>query len=228
MIKKFSFLALAGLIFGCSTDNETELEKELQSGNDIIGLASPVKLNYDETTIFLLDYFENAGDIDSISLPENMKYTFDKENATIQVGEFNEDSPISVLSVMYAGIKYDIPVFKSGELPFKFDYESRNDKAGNVALKGNFNGWNAAATVLTKDDDSWTTQLILEPGLYEYLVVEDGREMLDPNNPDKKDNGQGGFNSTFRVGSETPVPHISTYGFLNDSIVIHYPSELND
>lgn len=228
MMKKLWFLALAGIAFGCATDDDMDSKNKIQSGNAIVGLASPVKLNHDETTVFLLDYFEDASKIDSVYLPENMEYSYDKEKATIEVGEYNEDNPISVLAVIYAGKQYDIPVFKSRELPFKFDYESRNERAKNVALKGNFNGWNASATPLSKDDDSWTTQLVLEPGLYEYLVVEDGKEMLDPNNSNKKDNGQGGFNSTFRVGSETPASYISTFGFLNDSIVIHYPSELND
>ena len=228
MIKHLWFLALTALIFGCVADNDMDSKNKIQSGNAIVGLASPVKLNHDETTVFLLDYFEDASKIDSVFLPEVMSYSYDKEKATIEISEYNEDNPILVLVIIYAGKQYDIPVFKSRELPFKFDYESRNERAKKVALKGNFNGWIAAATPLSKDDDSWTAQLVLEPGLYEYLVVEDGKEMLDPNNPNKKDNGQGGFNSTFRVGSETPVPHISTYGFLDDSLVIHYPSELND
>ncbi len=228
MIKWFGFAVLAILIFGCSENSDMGEKKEITSGNGIIGLASPVKLNFDETTVFLRDYFEDAAKIDSISLPKNMTYSFDKEQGTIEISDFDNGEPITLLCVVYAGKQYDIPVFKSKELPFKYTYESHNENAKDIALKGNFNGWNQAATPLKKDDDTWSASLVLEPGLYEYLVVEDGKEMLDPNNANKKDNGQGGFNSTFRVGSESLVPQISTYGFLGDSIVIHFPEELKD
>ncbi|NEN22525.1 alpha-amylase [Cryomorpha ignava] len=228
MIKQLGILALAVLIFGCSDEDKMNAKKEIISGSDIVGLASPIKLSYDSTTVFLLDYFQDAAKIDSVILPANAEYSFDKEKATIEITDFENGDPLSLLSVIYSGKQYDIPVFKSRDLPFRYTYESMNPGAGKIALKGNFNGWNQAATPLQKDDDSWSANLILEPGLYEYLVVEDGKEMLDPNNPNKKDNGQGGFNSTFRVGSDTGVPHISTYGFLGDSIVIHFPSDLEN
>ena len=82
--------------------------------------------------------------------------------------------------------------------------------------------------MLSNKSGTWYDTLILNPGLYEYLVVQDGEEFLDPTNADKKDNGSGGFNSTFRVGSEAERPHISTYGYLGDSIVIHYLEALED
>ncbi len=81
--------------------------------------------------------------------------------------------------------------------------------------------------MLTRSGDTWYDTLVLNPGLYEYLVVQDGNEMLDPTNEDKKDNGSGGFNSTFQVGTIADRPHISTYGFLKDSIVLTYPDNLN-
>lgn len=226
MIKQLGIIAMALLIFGCSQDESGHANKEIITGDDIIGLASPVKLNYDTSTVYLLDYFKDASKIDSVILPENAVYTFDNVSATIEITDFEDGEPISFLSVIYSGKQYEIPVFKSRELPFRYTYESLNQNAKRIALKGNFNGWNHTSTPLQKDDDSWSATLVLEPGLYEYLVVEDGKEMLDLNNPNKKDNGQGGFNSTFRVGSDADMPQIATYGLAGDSIVIHFPSEL--
>lgn len=227
-MKQLKIFALAGILFGCAADPKEDAKPEVNHGDAIVGLASAVKLNHDETDIYLLDYFEKASDIERVILSANVDYSFDKETAIIHVNDYNGDNPIEVLSVIYAGKQYDIPVFKSNEVAYRYTYESPNQKVKNIALKGNFNGWNPAATPLTKEDDSWYADLVLEPGLYEYLVVEDGREMLDPNNPNKKDNGQGGWNSTFRVGAETQVPNISTFGMSGDSIVIYYPQELND
>lgn len=226
-MKRLGILVFAALVFGCNQE-DMNAKKEIVSGDDIIGLASPVKLNYDTTTVFLLDYFEDAAKIDSVILPANAEYEFDKGKATIEITDFENGAPIDVLTVIYGGKQYDIPVFRSRDLPYKYTYESRNPNAVKVALKGNFNGWNQAATPLKQDDDTWSANLILEPGLYEYLVVEDGKEMLDPNNANKKDNGQGGFNSTFRVGSDEAVTHISTYGFHDDSIVVHFPAGLEN
>ena len=228
MIKKLTLLGFMALIFGCTNSEEDDSKAEIEAGGDIIGLASPVKLSHDSTTVFLLDYFENADQIDSVFFNADIEFRFNQVEATVEVTEINDIDPIAVLSVVYAGKRYDIPVFRSRELPFKYTYESPNERVKQVALKGNFNGWNPSATPLNRDDDTWATNLVLEPGLYEYLVVEDGKEMLDSNNPNKKDNGMGAFNSTFRVGSDSEVPHISTFGFLQDSIVIHYPEELGD
>ena len=228
MIKNVILLGFTALLFGCAVSENKNPKAEIEAGSDIIGLASPVKLTYDTTTVFLLDYFENADEIDSVFFNADIEFIFNKAEATLEVTEFNGSNPIAVLGIVYSGKGYDIPVFRSKELPFKYTYESPNEKVKQVALKGNFNGWNPSATPLMSDDDTWTTNLVLEPGLYEYLVVEDGKEMLDLNTPNKKDNGMGAFNSTFRVGSDSPVPHISTFGFLNDSIVVHYPEGLGE
>ena len=64
MIKQLGIIAMALLIFGCSQDESGHANKEIIAGDDIIGLASPVKLNYDTSTVYLLDYFEDASKID--------------------------------------------------------------------------------------------------------------------------------------------------------------------
>jgi glycosidase len=130
--------------------------------------------------------------------------------------------------VVYQDVTYHIPLFRNSASLFKFSYEPLSPNAREVALKGNFNGWNHKATPLQRDGDVWTTELVLRPGLYEYLVVEDGREVLDHNNANKKDNGQGGFNSTFRVGSGEERPQIATFGTLGDSVVVFYPASLHE
>lgn len=228
-MKRLSLFIFTAILLGCADNpDQNQKQKDFQHGDAVIGLASPVKLNFDETYVYLLDYFERAGLIEQIILPVEVKYTYDADAAIIHITDYEGDQPIEVLSVVYDKIRYDIPIFKSNEIGYKYTYESPNPAVKNIALKGNFNGWNPAATPLKKDDDTWYAELVLEPGLYEYLVVEDGKEMLDPGNPNKKDNGQGGFNSTFRVGAEAEVQQIATQAILGDGIEIFYPQELND
>ena len=226
MKNKFILPMLSALWLSCGINTNDKPKQEVEAGNAIIGLASPVKLNPDTTRIFLGDYFEKYTQIDSISFLGGVGYNYAKGDSGVTVTSFSGKAPITDFRVKYEGKIYHIPVFRSDKLKYSFTYKSPNGNPKSVALKANFNGWNSAATILKKDGDRWTTELVLEPALYEYLIVEDGKEILDPTNPDKKDNGQGGFNSTFRVGPETNVPVISTYGLLKDSIVIHYPSSL--
>ncbi len=222
----YILLISSAIWFSCGVNTNENPKPEIKAGSAIIGLATPVKLNPDTTRIFLGDYFEDYAQIDSISFRDSVGFNFAKGDSIVMVTRFAGEAPITDFQVGYAGEIYHIPVFRSNKLNYSFSYKSPSGTPKTVALKGNFNGWNAAATQLEKDGDKWTKNLILEPALYEYLVVEDGKEMLDPNNPDKKDNGQGGFNSTFRVGSEADFSAVSTYGFLGDSIVIHYPVSL--
>jgi glycosidase len=226
MIKKFGWLfGFALFAGGCGTESDNK-QKTIVYGSDIVGLASPVKLNFEKTTIYLADYFELVQNIDTVYFSDAMEFTHIADSGLVKVESWEGTRQINVMHVVYAGTTYQIPVFRNRSITYKFTYESDNASAKEVGLKGNFNGWNHKATLLSKDDETWTTELVLDPGLYEYLVVEDGREFLDPNNANKKDNGSGGYNSTFRVGESSGQISISTFGIKSDSIVVYYPEAL--
>jgi cyclomaltodextrinase len=212
--------------FGCAPQEESK--PTIEKGNAIVGLASPIRLDFGQTEIHLGDYFENPEQVDSVSFSVEVKFSIDKSKGILTVESYGSDDPITFLSVSYDGVDYEIPVFKSRKQAHVFKYEPPTGAPQEIGLKGNFNGWNYKAGMLSNKSGTWYDTLILNPGLYEYLVVQDGEEFLDPTNADKKDNGSGGFNSIFRVGSEAERPHISTYGYLGDSIVIHYLEALED
>ncbi len=222
------YIALGvSLLFITACNKEEPNEASIVYGSEILGLASPVQLAFENSRIYLLDYFEEAAGIDSVGFVDEMDYSFIPDSAVVIVHEFNGPGALTTLKVSYKGVAYHIPILRSRSASFRFSYEAISNNAQQVSLKGNFNGWNHKATPLTLEDDVWSADLILQPGLYEYLVVEDGKEMLDPSNPNKKDNGSGGFNSTFRVGSASNRPLITTFGMLGDSVVVYYPESLN-
>jgi len=210
-------------IFSCSPVEES-VEK-LNRGDGIIGLASPVKMNPDTTSVFLLDYFELGNQIDSVWFDSDAEFELDTSSSVIKVTAYN-GPPVSNLSIIYDGKDYDLPVFRSKKQKYTFSYQGQTEAVSGVGMKANFNGWNASANPLEKQGDKWITTLFLEPGLYEYLIVEDGEEMLDSNNPDKKDNGMGGFNSVLSIGSVTEPEHIAANRFTEDSIYLFYPENL--
>jgi hypothetical protein len=70
-------------------------------------------------------------------------------------------------------------------------------QANSVALVGDFNRWDAAATPATREKDgSWTMYVSLRPGRYEYTFMLDGAHLInDPAAPVAPDDGYGQKNS---------------------------------
>ncbi len=73
-----------------------------------------------------------------------------------------------------------------------------------IFVSGSFNAWadSAATADVLEDADGdgvWSVVLHLDPGVYQYKFVVDGEWMADPANPDKVDDGYGGFNSVVTV-----------------------------
>ncbi len=67
--------------------------------------------------------------------------------------------------------------------------------AVSVELAGSFTNWNAAVPLIETMPGIWSTSIALEPGVYDYAFVVDGRTwVVDPSAP-KVEDGFGGMNS---------------------------------
>ncbi|MCZ8204234.1 isoamylase early set domain-containing protein [Gemmatimonas sp.] len=87
------------------------------------------------------------------------------------------------------------PAAREGTVRFTL---SVADNARAVALVGDFNGWDTAATPMVQQgtDGSWTAQVPLEPGRHEYAFVVDGeRWLVDPLAPQVENAGFGPTNA---------------------------------
>jgi 1,4-alpha-glucan branching enzyme len=76
--------------------------------------------------------------------------------------------------------------------------------AQSVALVGDFNGWDVAATPLfpTGSSGAWVVSVPLPPGRYRYAFLIDGaRWLADPGAPRAPDDDFGTPNSVLTVGS---------------------------
>jgi hypothetical protein len=70
-----------------------------------------------------------------------------------------------------------------------------------VHVAGDFNAWDDASTPLRRVGDVWTTTLVLPPGEYEYMFVENGdRWVSDPLALRERPDGFGGTNAVLDVG----------------------------
>jgi anti-sigma factor RsiW len=77
-------------------------------------------------------------------------------------------------------------------------------KANQIAVAGDFNGWNTNANQLEDPDGDgiWIGKMQLEPGRYEYmLVVDDGKWVTDPNAKVYADDGFGSRNAVLFINN---------------------------
>ncbi len=82
------------------------------------------------------------------------------------------------------------------KVPFTF---APGDSYGKVFLAGTFNGWNAEATLMTKEGAEFVIDLLLPVGEYQYKFVADGQWITDENAARFNPDGYGGQNSVVVV-----------------------------
>ena len=182
------------LIFACNSEENTE---KPPYQDELIGLAKPLRLAPDTTIIHLQDFFLNPEDITGVSI-DGTSAQVDSVNHTIEWTTPLSES-LGLMSVNYGGRNYDIPLIRSEKVQYAYVYNGSPD-AESVQVKGSMNGWNPSASPLEKTEGGWTTTFTLAPGVHSYRLVIDGEEMVDPNNPNRMDNGFGGENSYFTIG----------------------------
>lgn len=66
-----------------------------------------------------------------------------------------------------------------------------------VFLSGSFNQWSTLKGAMKKIEGGWIIDVKLEPGVYAYKFITDGRWTTDPNNLLQSDDGVGNTNSIF-------------------------------
>jgi len=83
----------------------------------------------------------------------------------------------------------------------RLTYVPTDPTVGRVAIAGSFNDWNPGSTPLLRKNGVWVTILVLPPGSYEYMFVEDDtRWVTDPLADRTRDDGFGGENAVLDVG----------------------------
>lgn len=196
-------------------------ETSFPNKSEIIGLASPINLEFDTTRVLTEDFFINPSLIDSVSIISNLIAELSSDKSQILlIG--NPDENMGVLHVWINGSSFDIPFKKSKKQEVSFSFDAGKINYNSVQLKGEMNSWNPNSTNLSKNGNVWETKMLISEGLYQYLYVIDGRETLDSSNEVKVSNGMGGFNNLLRVGNQnlSELPRISTQSYSTASITL--------
>jgi cyclomaltodextrinase len=196
-MKKPLFILSVALTFlaACASNH-----KEVKPAHAIQGLASPIRLQLDTTRVYMTDYFPETSKIESISW-NGTNWNSDSTGLVILLG--SAPSPVSNMNIIYEGGSYDIPVFATNKIRHTFTYKPSRPDVTTIELSGSMNGWNRKASPLIKNGDSWSVEMVLNQGLYQYRIWEDEIEMMDASNTNTISNGMGGFNNTFQAGTST-------------------------
>jgi cyclomaltodextrinase len=110
----------------------------------------------------------------------------------------------TIVQFVFNGSTYAIPVVvqSASVLQQKHRISYRpTGKVSKVAVSGSFNNWSKDRDLLTagNGNSEYEITLPLDPGSYIYKIIVDGKEILDPSNPEKAPTGFDDFNSVLRI-----------------------------
>ena len=213
-MRKLTLLFLPLLIVACSG---SQLKYDVAYNRD---LASVVKYAKDTNHLYLTDFFPTMGSADSVTSSVVEVTSLGDDWSEFQA-VVKENTPwLSVLKIWKNGTATDLLAYKQEVIAATINY---NGKAKEVFVTGQMSAWQRNVLPLgTTDGENWSITLKLPAGNYQYLLVVDGKDMLDPSNPDRESNGSGGFNSLLKLQGVDPAkaPIITTDRLVGNNISI--------
>jgi cyclomaltodextrinase / maltogenic alpha-amylase / neopullulanase len=199
-------------------------------GNDIFGLASFIELQGDETEVILNDYFhsESVKRIDSGTAHPSLRARISNDGSKLYLTPRSLNIPhYTEVRVWLDGKPYSLITRKSVRQEHTFAFDPEGIRYRNVAIRGEMTDW--IPQPMTLVDGKWQLTLSLNPGRYQYLIVANGKDMLDPANPEKVSNNAGGYNSLIEIGNtdRSLLPRIYATGYKGNDINLQLVNEVD-
>ncbi len=193
----------------------------------ITDIIQPVNLKAGKTdSVFVEDLFYSKN-YDLTFLPSNeVKIIFDKTNNYVKFTPGSSFEGMTVAEFNLSGKTYLIPLIVKKEKYYKFEFKPDTNYSV-LTLFGSFNGWNRYQLFMKDEnnDGVYDVEVALEPGTYQYKFFADGKEIVDPLNPDKVPNGFGDFNSVITIQDPDTVKtflHVGGYKVHNDTLFMKF------
>ncbi len=169
----------------------------LSNAQTIQDLIQPINLSQDQSTkVLISDIFYSANYDVEFTSSNNIDVSYDKLTMEISLTPKNNFSGMELIPFKLGGEVYQIPVKLTRSQKYLFTYKPQKGEE-QINLFGQFNSWDRQNLPM-KDanvDGVLEVEIPLDPGRYEYKFYIDGREVVDPGNPDKVSNGMGDYNS---------------------------------
>ncbi len=212
-MKKILFFIVLAFFTSCIHAPDLEMPHK----QAIYGLATPIRLQPYTTTVYLSDYFPDTKQIDSVWTVPGIDITQINGDWVINL-KINETTLLPWIMSLYVragGYTYAIPMFKSRKQQVSYSLKENGKHYKSVQIRGEMTAWAPKDLQYFPVDSSWKTGFLLEPGKYQYLVIIDGKEQTDPDNPQTAPNGFGGKNSVLAVGKtgKDKIPYLETVNF---------------
>jgi glycosidase len=218
-IRGLLFISCIALLQGCASHEDIKVPDK----PEITGVAIPLALQPDSTTMILGDYFLHPRLIDSVITDKSFSWRISPDSSELTLTQKSKSVPrLSVMKVWIDGYCYSLLLEKSRKLWQHVTFDPKDKKYKKVELAGDMNEWTPGRTPLHLKDGRWQTDLLLFPGKYQYKLVLDNKWDLDPENPESVDNNIGGTNSLLRAGAVNPAgaPNLYTAKAEKDKITI--------
>jgi glycosidase len=209
-----------------------DLKIKAPEKSEISGLASAVTIGVKGDIIDMADYFNDPKLIDSISAVPGLKFSYDAKTGMLNTApNGGAISRLFEIRVWSKGFAYSLLGKKSVKQDVTISFDPKGQKYKSVAVKGQMNEWNVQKGVMVLEKGVWKIKLEVDPGLYQYVFVVDGKEMPDPANKAKVDNNMGGFNSLLSIKGDDPQkqPSLVTVKARNrkaEIAIINEPKEV--
>lgn len=213
------FCITALTLAACNTpDTPTPILAEV-----IPGMAMPLRLAPDSTWIPLSDFCPETLPEEVFWIPE---WGGGKQQELSAVGgqqgvwiQGQPEQGFGALELRLGGRSAHVPVFASVQRSITYTMPASDQTYEQVYIMGAFNGWSRSSHPLTLGSDGrWQTELSLPEGHHPYQLVADGVEMPDPANPEKVDNGFGGFNSILTIEGSGEKLELAAIGFGGNQV----------
>ena len=181
---------------------------------------TPIQLSLDSVVFYLDDYFPEE-QVDSFRFPSTIRVA---STTDPRVFTLHGNIGMAIDAAIFYTKKgvYNIPVYQSEKVQFTYQLPKSVSFNNSIAIKGTFNSWNTLANPFELRDGIYESTMILTPGKYEYVLVADGKEVLDPEQSEVVSNGMGGFNSvlTIESGKSENCSYMQALGYDKGSVRI--------
>ena len=169
----------------------------LSFSQTIQDLIHPINLLQDQSTkVVISDIFYSDNYNVEFTSSKNVDVSYDNSKMEVSFTPKSNFSGMELISFKLNQEVYQISVKLTKSSKYLFTYKP-NDGEKEISLFGQFNSWDRHNLPMkdTNGDSVLEVEIPLDPGRYEYKFFVDGREVVDPANPNKVSNGMGDFNS---------------------------------
>ena len=215
----FSVL-FAGLLIGCLILFSCTGSDYIYQTNDTIDF---LQIDPGQSTVVPIgDIFFAKSYKLSFDMNAKIISVYDAESQELTLTPKQWFSGLTLIHFRNGSVPMVLPVIVSTKTEVKFQI-AVDEKECKVFIMGNFNNWSRNSTPMSDNDGDgiYTASVFLPDGIYEYQFVIGSREIYDPENPEKVDNGFGYFNSLLHVQSENKlkIPNLYFLPGRDDSMI---------